>query len=124
MAAAQHVQVEMIDGLAAVGAGVDHHAIAVGEAFRARNISRRNEQVAEQGSVITGAVGERRDVLARHHEEVRGRLRVNVGERNAFLVLVNELRGNGSSDDLAEKAIHNGISLQERFCEEDNFAVS
>jgi len=45
-AAAQQVDVEMVDGLAAVGAGVEDYAIAVGEAFGAGDLGCRPEEMA------------------------------------------------------------------------------
>ena len=123
VAAAEHVDVEMIDGLAAVGAGVDDDAIAVAQSFCARGVGGHGEQVAKQGRMFAGSVGKRLEVLPRHHQKMGGRLRVDVSERNAFLVLKEEFCRNGSIDDLAEQTIHSGISLQERFREKDNFAV-
>ena len=115
VAAAEDVNVEMVNGLAAVGAGVDHHAIALREASGARNFSGSRKQMAEKSGVRGIAVGERDDVLARNHKKMRGGLRVDVKEPDAFVVLVDLLGGDGSSDDLAEEAIHGGISLQEWF---------
>jgi len=109
----------MVDGLAAVGASVDDHAIALCESFRASNFSGCRKQVAEEREVTAVAVGEGRDVLTGNHEEVRRRLGVDVKECDALVVLMNRLRGDGSIDDLAEEAVHSGISLQElqeRFC--------
>jgi len=115
VAAAEDVNVEMVDGLAAVRAGVDHKAIAFREAFGTSNFSGSREQVAEERSVTAVAVGERGHVIARNHEEMRGSLCVDIKERDAFVVLVDLLGGDSSSDDLAEEAIHSGISLQEWF---------
>jgi hypothetical protein len=124
VAAAEDVEVEMIDALAAVGAGVDDDTIPIGQALFARNIGGGGEKVAEQGGVTAADACERCDVLARDHEKMGRRLRVNVSERDALFVLVNGLGGNGSSDDLAKKAIHIGNSVQERVLREDNFAIS
>ena len=42
------------------------------------------------------------------------RLRVDIKEREAFLVLIYRFSRDGSIDNFAEKAVHIGISLQER----------
>jgi len=116
VAAAQDVDVKVVDGLAAVGAGVDDHAIAVDEPFRTSNFSGSGKQVAEERSVTGIAVGERGDVFSGNDEEMSGRLRIDVEEGDAAVVLVNELGGDGSGDDLAEEALHGGTSVQEHGC--------
>jgi hypothetical protein len=102
MPAAEHVHVEMVDGLAAVGAGVDDDAVAFGKALVAGYCSGRSKQVAEKSGVIFAGVSERCDVLARDHEKVGGRLRVDVRERDTLVVLEQELGRDGSFNDLAE----------------------
>jgi hypothetical protein len=121
---AKHVHMQVIYRLPAVRAGIDHHAITLGETFRAGNVSSRRKKVPEQSRVRVIAVGERRNMLPRYYQKMRGRLRIDVSKRNALLVLVDELRGDASSHDLAEKAIHSSISLQEGICSKDNFAES
>lgn len=113
MAAAENVNVEMVDRLATVLTGVDHQAITLGEAFCASDFSGSRKQMAEERGVRGIAVGERDEVLAGDDEKMRGSLRVDVKERDAFLILVDLVGGDGPRNDLAEKAIHSGTSLQE-----------
>ena len=51
------MQVQVVDRLPAVFAGVDHHAIALGEAQIDREFARRGQQVAEQTGILPGGVG-------------------------------------------------------------------
>ena len=104
----------MIHGLAAILAGIDHHAVAVGEAFVAGDPRRGPQQVAEQRAVPFGAVSQRRDVLARRDQHMHRRLRVKVREGIALLVLVDGGGGDASINDLAKEATHGAFSVQER----------
>ncbi len=101
----------MIDGLAAVCAGIDHCAVALGEAFGAGDLGGGPEQVAEQGAVAFVAVGDGDDVLAGRDEHVHGGLGVDVGEGVAELVLIDGGGGDGAFDDFAEEAIHGVTSV-------------
>jgi len=80
MTAAEQVQMQMLDGLAAVGAGIHYDAIAVAELLRLGDLSGHPMQVAEQRSVALIGLGHGGDVLARDDEDVDGRLGVQVGE--------------------------------------------
>ena len=103
----------MIHGLAAVRAGVDHHAIALGEAFVAGNLGRGPQQMAEQRAIPLIAFGQRGDMFARRDQHMHRRLRIDVGKGVALLVLVDGGGGNASFNDLAEKATHGDTSVQE-----------
>ncbi len=91
MTPAQNVDVEMIDGLAAVRAGVDHHAVAVSETLVAGNLRRREQQVSEQPRMLFAGVRQRGNMFPGHHKKVHRRLRVDVAERDAAVVLVDGL---------------------------------
>ena len=103
----------MIDGLAAVGAGVDDHSIALGEAFGAGNLRRRPDEMADELFVIRVGFGEGDDVLARGDEDVNGGLRMDVGEGVTLVVFVDGRGGNGAVDDLAEEAAHSVTIVQQ-----------
>ena len=80
-AAAEEVDVEVEDGLARVGAGVDDGAVAaLGEALFARDARGDEEEVAEQRFVRLARFARGGYVRARDDERVRGRLRVYVAE--------------------------------------------
>ena len=96
---------EVVDGLAAVVAGVDDQAVAVGEAVGAGEVCRYGGEMAEEGGVFFRDVGERGEVLFGDDEEVGGGLRVDVGEGEGVVVFVEALGGDGAGDDLAEEAV-------------------
>jgi len=104
-AATEEVQVEVVDGLAAIVAGVDDQAVAVGEGVGAGEIGGDGGEMAEEGSVVRGGVGERGEVLLGDDEDVSGGLRVDVGEGEGEVVLVEAGGGDGAGDDLAEEAV-------------------
>lgn len=96
----------MIDSLAAIVASVDHGAISAGQAFGAGDLSRSPVQVAEKLFVLLLRMGNGRNMLARHHENVHRRLRLDIREGVAVVILINRFRWNAPIDDLAEKAAH------------------
>jgi hypothetical protein len=101
-ASTEKVDVEMLDALAAVGAGVDDGAIAFGEPLLAGDFSGSAEKVADERLLFGGDLVERVEVLAGHDEDVDGSLRVDVGEGVAEVVFVNGLGGNFTLEDFAE----------------------
>jgi hypothetical protein len=101
-AAAEQVDVEMIDGLSAVLAGVDHQAIARGQTLLAGDLGDGPQQVTEQLAIRRVGVIQRGDVFARCHQNMDGRLGVKVSEGVAQLVLVDRRGGDGSIHDLAK----------------------
>lgn len=103
----------MLDGLAAVFSGIDHQAVALGQAFLASDLGGCPQQVSEQRAIHLIDVVHGGDVLSRHHQNMDGRLGVEIGEGVAELVLVDRLRGNASINDLTKYATHSGTSLQE-----------
>ncbi len=113
-AAAEQVNVEMIHGLASVGTGVDDHAVAFVEVVGAGDAGGGPEQVAEQFAVAPGGLGHGDDVLARGDEDVDRRLRMDVCEGVAELILVEGGGGNAPFNDHAKEAAHGAFSLQER----------
>ena len=104
---------EVIDGLAAVVPGVDDSAIAFAEPFVAGDLSCDREEMTEQGRVMRSGFGERDQVFARGNEDVRGSLRIDVGEGVALVVLKDGCRWDGSLDDFAEEAAHDAHSVQD-----------
>ena len=93
---------EMVDGLAAVIAGVNDYAVALVETFVASDSGCGPEQVTQQGWVMCAGFGERDDVFSRRDENVHGRLWVDVGEGVTLVVLVDGGGWDASIDDFAE----------------------
>ena len=88
MAAAEEVEVEVVDGLAAIGAGVDDDAVAVGEILPAGDFGGGGEEVAEEGCVVGSGMGQGGDVTLGDDEDVDGGLGVDVREGEGVVVLV------------------------------------
>jgi len=105
--------VEMVDGLAAVGAGVYDYSIAFGQAFGAGDLCRRPDEVADQLFVVGVGFSQRNNMLARRDEDVDWGLRMNVRESVALVVLVDGGGWNGAVNDLAEEAAHGVTSVQQ-----------
>jgi hypothetical protein len=105
-AAAEEVYVEVVYGLAAVGAGVDDEAVAVGEVVLAGEVSGDVEEMAEGGFVVERGMGVAGDVVFGDDEEVGGGLGVDVCEGDGGVVFVEAGGGDFSGDDFAEEAGH------------------
>src|SRR6185503_2728921 len=102
--AAQKVQMDVEHRLAGRSIGVDHGPVArLGDPFRPGDLGRNERQTADHRRVLR--VVERRDMLARHHQHVHRRLRVDVAKRDAVRILPNELRGDLVAYDAAEETV-------------------
>lgn len=97
---------DMIDGLPAIFAGVNHSAISLRQSFGAGDFGGCPMKMADQGIVLLISVRNRRNVLARNNKDVYGRLRIDVGKGVALVVLVDSLGWNASIDDPAEETTH------------------
>ena len=105
MASAQNVKMQMIDGLAAIRAGVDHDPVAAIEPRFARHCGGLRHQVSQQGGVLFLGMRLRRDVLFGDHQQVRRRLRIDVRKTKAQFILIHPLGWNSARNDLAKKTI-------------------
>ncbi len=103
----------MVDGLAAVLAGIDDYAVALAEAILLCEIGGDGHQVADQMLVVRLVEGS--DVLARNDEQMSGCLRRDVGEGEYAVILVDRFGWNVAGDDFAEDAIHGLTSVHGRF---------
>src|ERR1700739_4453585 len=100
------MDVDVVDRLVAVFAGIDHGAIAPCQSFGAGNLGCCPMQMAKQGNVFPACAGDGGNVLARNDEDVRRRLRIDVRKGVAEFILVDGLRRDASINDLAEEAVH------------------
>jgi hypothetical protein len=105
-AAAEEVDVEVVDGLAAVGAGVDDEAVAVGEVLLASDFCGDVEEVAEHGGVVLHGVGVGGEVVFGDDEDVDRGLGVDVGKGEDLVVFVDGLYGDFPVRDFAEETGH------------------
>jgi hypothetical protein len=100
-----HVQVK--DGLACACACIDDGAIAaLGKSLLVSDARRHTQEMAEQRFVPLRSFVERFHVVARDDEHMHGRLRVDVTKSQATLVLVNDVSGNFSRNDLTKETAH------------------
>ncbi len=105
MPAAEHMDVEVFDGLAAVGAGVDDEAVAAFEVLGACDLAGSGEKLAEQRGIFGQSVGVGGDVALWDDEDVHRRLGVDVGEGEGVGIVVQARDGDFTGDDLAEQAV-------------------
>src|SRR4051812_13532254 len=96
------MDVQVVHRLPSVGAGIDHRAVAPGDAF-GRGDLRGGEHDLSYQRWIAGLV-ERRDVYTGDDENVRRRLRVDVAEGDGMLVLPYDPGGNLAANNPAEEA--------------------
>ena len=91
LAAAEQVEVEMVDGLAAIAAAVDDDSIAAIEFLFRSDLAYDEHHVSEQGGIrgIDGRQG--RDRFLGDNEDVHRRLRRDVVKGEAKVVLMNDL---------------------------------
>jgi len=94
--------VKVIHGLPPILSRVDHRAVSAGQPFLTRDLCRYQMEMAQQGTVFGGGMFNRSQVCARNNQHVNGRLRIDIREGVALLILVDGLRGNASIDDSAE----------------------
>jgi hypothetical protein len=100
------MDVQVVDGLAAIARGVDDGAIAFGEIFLAGNFGGGGEKLAEKLRVTFSSFCERCNVTARRDENVDRRGRIDVSEGKAIIVFVDGGGGNATVNDLAKETAH------------------
>ncbi len=102
-AAAEEVDVEVGDGFAAVGAVVHHEAEAVIEVELVGDFGGDEEEVADEGLVGGGGLGEAGDGFFGDDEDVDGGLGVDVAKGVADIVLINGGAGDFAVNDALEE---------------------
>ena len=90
------------DALAAVRPVVDHDPEALGESQLLGDSSGREQQVAEERLVGGGGLGDARDRLLRKQVHMHRRLRLDIVNRQAEIVLVHDACGDLTGDDALE----------------------
>src|SRR5262249_13228809 len=111
-AAAEQMQVEVWHRLPRLLQAVQHQAIAVAQAQLRRQLRRHQVQVAQQRLVLFLHVGVGRNHLLRDDQDVDRRLRIDIAKRQALIVLVDDVGGDLSLDDLEKEVVgHHGCVL-------------
>ena len=100
------MDVEVRHGFAGVGAVVDHEAEAVVELEFFRDLAGDEEQVAEDRLIFRGGFADARDRFFGDDEQVDRRLRLDVVEDDAAVVLVFDAAGYFAGDDAFEERGH------------------
>ena len=114
-ASAQNMDVQVRHGFAAIGPIINDDAEAgSGHAFLLGQGLRDKEQVSEQRLVGPRAGADARDHLLGHDEEMDGRLRMNVVEGQALVILVDNPGRDLAGDDLLENGAHKGAAISGR----------
>ena len=112
MAAAEQVDVQVVNGLATIRARVDDQAIAIREFLGSRDLTSCGDEMAEHGGILRRGVGERGEVLFGDEQDVHRRLRVDVREGEDVVVLIEAIDGDGAGGDFAEEAIHKAVNRE------------
>src|SRR5208283_418950 len=84
---------------------VEYCAIPRQQTAFLRNLCRRHLQLAQQRRIFFAGLMQRREMLARAQQYVRGRLRVDVLERKNLFLVEHQLRRNFLRTNFAEQAI-------------------
>jgi len=99
------VNVEVVDGLAAVLAVVHHETATIAvQALLARHLGGHKHEVTQDRLVLRGRLGEPRQArpLLWDHKQVHGPLGQNIAEGQGLVVLVNLCARDFTGDDLVE----------------------
>ena len=99
---------QMIDGLPAIGAAVDDHAVTVLQAEFFGEIADHEPQMGDQRRVVIGKCIEIGDLLLRNHQHMRRRFWRNIAKRQAAIILVHNVGGNFTIDDAFENRLGHG----------------
>jgi hypothetical protein len=108
----QNVNVQVEDGLPRASAVVDDGPVSPGlEAARAGKLGGDLKEVPEEQLIFRPRIAKSGEVSARDHQQVNGRLRMEVLNRDYRLVFVDDLSRRFALDDSAKDAMVHGISL-------------
>jgi len=101
------MHMQMGNSFSAVFPIVDHKAetiVRVVKSEIARDFSCREQQVAQNGFIICVRLADAGNELFRDHKNVHRRLRCNIPEGEATIVLMDDVGGNLAGDDFFEES--------------------
>lgn len=98
---------EMGHQLPSLFTAVDYQAVAgFGDAFLLSKPVGDGDHVSHQGRLLPGYLGQRSEVFFGNDQQVHRRLGVDVAEGNYLFILVYDVAGYFTGDDVAEHAVH------------------
>ena len=101
----QQMHVKMIDGLSAVGAGVDNESKTVVEVLQLCNFICREKEFTEKFRFRGGRVCEGSEVSLGDDQDMHRRLWIDVWKREHVIIFEQTCDGNYAGGDLAEEAV-------------------
>ena len=99
MPSAQQMQMQVVDRLAAIRAGVDDHAVASIQPCIACDCRSFREQMPQQRDMRFLRMRLRDDVFPGNNQQMCRRLRMKVREAETQVVLIHTLRRNSTGND-------------------------
>jgi len=105
MPSAKKMQMQVVDSLTAIRAGVDDDPVAAVEPRAACNLGRLRYQMPQQHGVLCLSMGLRCNVFPGNDQQMRRRLRIDVREAQAKLILIHPLRRNRPGNNFAEQTV-------------------
>src|SRR5688572_11168971 len=111
LASTEEVQMDMEDRLPGVLAVVEHEAVAARQPLLFCKLTCNVDQVSDQRLVRLLHVLDPIDRLLGNDQDVRRSLRIDVAEREAAIILVDDLGRDLAIDDLAEKSLRHARSV-------------
>src|SRR3954467_5733201 len=106
------MQVDVKNGLAGIGVRIDHSAIpALRQSFGLRELCGHQMHLADDVGVLR--LVQRHDVLPRNDQNMNGRLRVDIPERDAMLVLRDDVCRNLFLQNAAEETVGGHVTSSE-----------
>jgi hypothetical protein len=103
--ASNDMQVQVKDGLPGARPVVDHQAEGIAHTQLLGHLASDQHQVPQQHLVIGGGVHQPGDAALGDHQYMDRCLGVNIVDRDAVLVLIEEITGNFTADDFAEYGV-------------------
>ena len=90
---AQHMEMQVLHGLAGILADIGDHAVAVVQANFLGQLGDHGKDMAQQGTVLLSQGSGTLDVLFGHNKKVHLGLRVDIVKRHDLIVLIQLVRG-------------------------------
>ena len=105
MPAAEQMQMQMVDRLAAIVACVHNDPVTMIQLFFACNLRRRRHHMTDQRSIFSQRLRGGDNVLPGNNQKMCRRLGIDVGEADAAFVFVHAASRYGAGYDLAKQTV-------------------